>query len=143
MKFYTNYNRKPVSGTVNSGKKLVKTAGYVPLEEQLIRFQQAGDRLQMYRESQYMYRDDSLAQRDSSMPHDIYQDKLDALDIRNEFAEQMAAKAPAASEQNGAPAASEQRRAADDGGATLGATTEDKVRNGEAAQAQAKMEING
>lgn len=135
MKFYTNYNRREVKGSVNSGKKLVKTAGYIPFEEQLIRMQQAGDRLAAYREKQYMYKDDSLAERDTSMPLDIYQDKLDALQISKDFVDDIVSKASAANEQ---------KRAKDEGGATSGATTEDAASEvGEAAaESQQKADVN-
>lgn len=135
MKFYTNYNRREVKGSVNSGKKLVKTAGYIPFEEQLLRMQQAGERLATYREKQYMYKDNSLAERDTSMPLDIYQDKLDALQIRKDFVEDIVSKASAANEQ---------KRAKDDGGATLGATTEDAASNsdGVAAEVQQKSAVH-
>lgn len=49
MKFSTPWEREVLPDEINSGERLVETAGYVPIQAQIAQFINAGKRLQDYR----------------------------------------------------------------------------------------------
>ena len=95
MQFFTNFNRPAVRAHVPTGEVLVETAGYVPLEQQIMQMSAASLALQQFRASSYMYKDGSLAERDMSMPADIFADKMEAMDAARELALKAARKTTA------------------------------------------------
>lgn len=80
MVIYTNLKKPKISPEVNSGKKLVETAGYIPLKDIIANLTIGGLRLQAIREAQYMYANDSIALQDTGDVESIFMDKLDASD---------------------------------------------------------------
>lgn len=55
MEFYTKWNRPKSDAEKGGGKKVVETAGYITVKQQVDNLMIAGDQLESYRRAKYRY----------------------------------------------------------------------------------------
>lgn len=68
MDFQTHYKRNPAPPEINSGEKLVETAGYITAQQRIEAILNAGQRLVEFRKEQFDFSDDSEFDEDFEDP---------------------------------------------------------------------------
>lgn len=84
MKFETHYSRTPAPPEINTGEKLVETAGYMTAQQRIEAIMNAGQRLESWRKEQFDFSDkidenffDPTRRKNYDLA-DAFQDKLSA-----------------------------------------------------------------
>ena len=89
MEIFSTFKRPAPTLHMDSGEVRTETAGYIPRKERIQALQDAGLKLQAYRNQRFMYPDNVVAEKDSGMPDEIFQEPIDIADKARDFSSRM------------------------------------------------------